>query len=173
MKTVLFMAMSANGIIADKDGSEEFLSDVNWETFTALTREYGNFIYGRKAFEAVESWGPEYSLTRLGDIEKVIISKDAAFTPPDGYIKADSPKDALTRLEAQHIETALVAGGSTITSAFAKEGLLNEIVLNIEPAVLGQGIPLFKSDDFTLKLELSGTQTLAEGIVQLRYKVLG
>jgi dihydrofolate reductase len=53
MKVILTMAVSANGIIATKDGSEDFLSHDNWIQFVKLANKIGCFIWGRKTYEAV------------------------------------------------------------------------------------------------------------------------
>jgi len=42
---------------------------------------------------------------------------------------------------------------------------------NIEPFVLGEGIPLFSKDDFENNLELLSNEKLDNGIIQLRYLV--
>jgi len=45
MKVILTMATSANGIIATKEGSEDFLSHTNWVQFVKLAKRLG-VLYG-------------------------------------------------------------------------------------------------------------------------------
>ena len=161
--------MSLNGYIAEENGSEDFLSHDNWEKFCALAKEHGNFIVGRKTYEAVSGWDDGTSFDDITGVKKVIISREEDYKLKDGYILADSPKDALSKLEG--FDSALVVGGSTINSAFMKKGLIDEIILNIEPAILGSGIPLFTKDDFYKKLEFVLSEQSENGIVTLRYKV--
>lgn len=165
------MAMSANGMIADKEGKEEFLSDLNWKTFSELVSTHKNIIVGRKTYESVKEWGEQYSFDHFTAATKVILTRNAEYVLPEGYFRAFSPKDALKAVFDADVENALIAGGASVSSGFAKEGLLNEIILNIEPAMLGNGIPLFNPDDFELKLSLMQVTQLEEGIVQLRYTV--
>jgi riboflavin biosynthesis pyrimidine reductase len=70
------------------------------------------------------------------------------------------------------LENILVTGGATINSAFMKEGLIDEVILNVEPFLLGDGIPVFSREDFENKLELLGSEKLGDGIIQLHYRVL-
>lgn len=49
MKVILTMATSANGIIATKEGSEDFLSEENWKRFVHLAHTIGCFIWGEKS----------------------------------------------------------------------------------------------------------------------------
>lgn len=50
------MAMSVNGFIATEKGDEDFLSQENWGKFRQLAEEFGNFVVGRKTYEAVKAW---------------------------------------------------------------------------------------------------------------------
>lgn len=172
MKTTLYMAISANGIIATETGDEEFLSHENWEKFCELAREFGNFIVGRKTYEAVKKWDSEYNFDDLVGIEKVIISQDQNFKLDEGYILANSPQDALAKLSEKGFDRALITGGANINSAFAKAKLLDEIILNVEPVFVGKGIPLFAPQDFEIKAKLISTDKTENGIVFLKYEIL-
>ena len=172
MKTILYMAISANGIIATETGDEKFLSHENWEKFCELAREFGNFVVGRKTYEAVKKWDGGYNFNDLVGVEKVIISKDQNFKLDKSYTLANSPEDALAKLSQKGFKKVLVTGGSSINSAFAKINLLDEIVFNVEPVVVGKGIPVFALEDFELKLKLISSEKSASGLLTLGYNVL-
>jgi len=172
MKTTLFMAISANGMIATENGDEDFLSHENWEKFCALAKAFGNFLVGRKTYEAVKKWDEGYSFNDLVGIEKVIISHDQNFKLDDGYTLANSLEDALAKLSQKGFERALISGGAHINSAFVKANLLDEIILNIEPVFVGKGIPLFAPDDFELKVKLISANKSESGVLTLGYTVL-
>ena len=169
MKVTLYMAVSLNGYIAKENASEDFLSHANWEKFCSLAQEYGNFIVGRKTYEAVKNWNEGFNFDDLKGIKKIIISQDENYKIDEGYTLATSPKDAVSKL--QDFESVLVTGGSTINTAFIKENLLDEIILNIEPAIIGKGVPLFAQDDFLKKLEFTSSEE-SNGIVSLHYTVV-
>lgn len=171
MKITLYMAMSVNGMIARKNGEEDFLSHKNWEKFVSLANEHKNFVVGRKTYEAVKRWGEDYSFDDLVGIEKVVISKNTSQKLDEGYTLADSPKDAIAKLSKKGFENILVTGGATINSSFAKEKLLDEIILNIEPVFIEQGIPLFSENSFDIRLELVDTEKNGDRLT-LHYKVL-
>ena len=172
MKTTLYMAISANGIIATETGDEEFLSHENWEKFCGLAREFGNFVVGRKTYEAVKKWNDGYNFDDLVGIEKIIISQDQNFKLDEGYALAISPEDALAKLSKKGFDKALVTGGASINSAFAKAKVLDEIILNIEPIFVGKGIPLFAPQDFELNLQLISSDKTDKGITTLSYSVV-
>ena len=41
------------------------------------------------------------------------------------------------------MKSVVVTGGSKMNSSFAKSGLIDEVILNVEPVIIGEGIPLF------------------------------
>lgn len=172
MKTTLYMAISANGIIATESGNEDFLSHQNWEMFCDLAREFGNFIVGRKTYEAVKKWSDGYNFDDLVGVEKIIISQSKDYDLGEGYTLACSPQEALRKLSDKGFAKALVTGGAKINSEFAKENLLDEIMLNIEPVLVGKGIPLFAPQDFEMKTKLMSVKQSESGIVTLKYGVL-
>src|SRR3989344_1480518 len=138
MRVTLFMAMSMNGMIAREDGSEEFLSDAHWQAFVALAKEHGNIIVGHSTYKVVKKWDYGFGFDDLKDVTKVVLSR-RSITLPEGYLHADSPEAALKLLKKDGFSSALVAGGARINSAFAKAGLCDEVVLGIEPVLVGRG----------------------------------
>lgn len=171
MNVTLFMVMSVNGMIATPDGGEEFLSDENWQTFAQLVNGFGNFIVGQKTYEAVKGWDAGYGFDDFPKAHKVVVSDDPSYTLDLGYVLAGSPQEALNSLEKAGFERALLAGGSRTNSSFAKAGLVDEIILNVEPVAVGNGISVFGSDDFQMPLELLETKKIEPGILQLHYQV--
>jgi dihydrofolate reductase len=165
------MATSLNGMIADKNGKEDFLSEKNWDTFLSLAKKSGNFVIGRKTLDAIESWGEEYSLNKIPGIKKVVLSKSKKTKSKD-YDIASSPQKAIDLLKSEGFKTILLSGGSKANSAFAEQGLIDEIILNVNSSVVGEGIPLFSKSDFQFNCKLTKSKELDDGIVQLRYSVI-
>lgn len=170
MKVILYMAISLNGVIARENNDEDFLSDENWDTFVELVNKVGCVIWGRKTLEIVGGWNKRY-LEGISKAQKVVVSSDEKLKLEKGYVKATSPQNALDLLSKQGFKEAIVSGGSKLNSSFAKEGLIDEIIINIDPVVVGKGIPLFSSEDFDLNLKLLEYKKIADNRVQLRYKV--
>lgn len=169
MNVTLYMAISLNGYIARENGSEDFLSDAHWEKFCSFAKKHGNFIVGRKTYDAVKNWGEDFGFDDLKEITKVVISQNENTKLDEGYMRATSPQGALEQL--QNFESVLVIGGAAINTAFIQEDLLDEIILSIEPAVLGKGIPLFAQGDFVKKLTFVSSEE-SSSIVTLRYRVV-
>ena len=169
MKVVLTMAISANGIIATKEGSEDFLSHDNWIQFVKLAHKIGCFIWGRKTYDAVSKWKGGY-LNDLKDVKKIIISR-SPLQLMEGFTLANSPEEALKILDSDGFKEAVVTGGSIINSEFAKRGLIDEVIFDINPSILGEGIPVFTPQNFEMKLELIHIERVSKDLIEVRYKV--
>ena len=171
MQVTLFMAISLNGIVADESGSEDFISHANWETFCSIAREKGNFIVGRKTLEAVKNWDADYGFDDLNDLTRIVLTSSGAGRLDAGYIAASSPGNALEVLRQNGYSFALVSGGPTVNSSFMKDGLIDEIIFNVEPVIVGKGKSVFAPEDFITQLRFESMKELQDGITQVRYKV--
>lgn len=171
MHVTMFMAMSVNGIIARENGSEDFLSNDNWQTFTQFVNEYGCFIVGSSTYKAVKNWDEDFSFDDFTKAVKVVVSDDAKFEVEEGYTVASSPADALEKLSDKGFSRVLLTGGAMNNSSFAKADLINEIVVNVEPVLIGVGKPLFAPGEIEKRLVLDSFKKLDNGILQLRYSV--
>lgn len=170
MKIILFAAISANGFIADENGLEDFLSHKNWVAFTKLAQKTGNFIYGRNTYEAVKSWEGDY----LGDFKnvvKLVVSKDKTLNPERGFQRVDSPEEALDVLKKKNFEQVLVTGGSSIYSYYLSHNLIDELILDVNPVILGKGKPVFSFEGKEVNLELLNSSPIGDGILELCYRV--
>ena len=65
----------------------------------------------------------------------------------------------------------LITGGATVNTSFVEEKMVNKIILNIEPYILGQGIDLFDEKDFEEQLKLDKVKKLDKGIIQIQYNL--
>jgi segregation and condensation protein B len=159
MKVTLFMAMTANGMIARDDNKEDFLSDRNWTTFCQLAQQAGCFVIGRKTYEIVQSFYENYNFDDVKSA-RIVVSRMKKFQPVDGYLKASSPRDAINKAIEKGYKKLLLTGGSELNSSFFQENLIDEIIFNIKPAVLGKGISVFAEKYFYKRLVLKNTTSL-------------
>ncbi len=171
MKTVLWATLTANGNYAqsspDNPPKKEALGD-----FAAYAQSAGNFIVGRRTFEAMQAnaaggQGPG----PFADLDIVVVSKSAGEMP--GATVAGSPQEALDYLQSRGHETALIAAGADLHNAFLCAGLIDEAVFNIAPVVEGKGLNLLiDTEHYRYKhVELIDHKSLGGGVIQLRYSL--
>ncbi len=168
MKVVLYMAMTVNGMIA-KENDETPWSDAEWASFAKIVKQFKNLVIGRRTYEIMKSDKDLFS--KIGNPFVVVVtsqkskaSKNLAF--------AKSPKEALSVVKEKGFSAALLGCGAHLNAAFAKENLIDEIILDVEPMFFGKGIKLFADADFEVKLKLLEVRKLSKDELQLHYKVL-
>ena len=108
--------------------------------FAKIWREMPKVVYSRTLTEA--AWN-----TRI--VHEVVPQEVRA-------LAAASPGD-------------LALGGAKLAAAFRRHRLVDEYRLYVHPVAIGAGTPLFDPADGPLPLELTGTRTFGNGVVQLRY----
>ncbi len=171
MKVVMWMAMSLNGMIAGIDNNEDFISHDSWLEWLKWVKKSGCLVWGRKTYEIVKTWDKRY-FEDIKGVRAVIVSKNKDFQVKSGFVLVSSPKEAFEYLSREGFETVVVTGGSENNSSFAKAGLIDEVVLNIEPVLVGQGIPLLKPSDIEQRLKLQDVIKITPQLIQLHYEVL-
>ena len=167
MKVILYMAISANGMIAKSDDDTSWISKEEWNNYSLAVRTSGCLIVGSRTYQILTKQ-PEFS--EFKDIKLVAVAQESFSTLSPNHLVARSPKEALELLK--DFKEVVVAGGGILNASFMAENLVDEIYLDVEPVVFGKGIKLFEEKDFETKLELIEIKKLSENEIQLHYRVL-
>ena len=177
MKASINIAVSVDGMIAEKDGGIDWLNNqpsIEGEDmgFQAFLDSVDVMIMGRNTFEKVLSFGKE--AWAYGELPVVVMSRSHVDIP-DHLAKTVSssslnPKALVDKLASEGCKHAYVDGGYTIRQ-FIKDGLIQDMTLTTVPILLGDGIRLF-SDQGPLKLKLINSKAWPNGMVQNKYEVL-
>ena len=64
-----------------------------------------------------------------------------------------------------------IVGGGNVAFQFADEGLLDAVIVTMVPVVLGDGKPLFDRRLADGPMQLTGTRTFDNGMVELSYEI--
>ena len=166
MKVILYMAVTANGLIAKEDDDTPW-SDAVWDSYYKMARQFKAVVLGRRTYELMKRVG---EFEKIGNPFTVIVTKKD-FIPNSNFVIARSPKEALKILREKNFSKVLVGGGGTLNSSFMEENLIDEIFLDVEPLVFGKGIKLFSGGDFEARLELIKVKNISPNEIQLHYKV--
>ena len=169
MKVVLYMAITPNGFVAKENDDTSWVSEVEWNSFRGMINHAGNMIIGRRTYEIMREANQFAGLEKIKVM--VITSKKLKDADRD-IVFVKNPREALDVLEKQKFKEALVCGGGKLNGGFMKENLVDELYLDVEPTIFGNGIPLFGNADFEAKLELLGTKKLSKEEIQLHYHVI-
>lgn len=170
MKTVLYMGISANGYIAKPDGDSEWTSEEDLKGFYEQSKSAGNIIMGKNTYLAASKYG----YFPFPDALNIVVSHEDIENKWGGRVMITdrSPKEILGLIEGKGFSKAFLAGGGKLNASFMKEGLVDEIYLDVEPLIFGKGIKVFADEDFEVDLELLGVRKLNLNTVQLHYRVV-
>jgi len=166
MKVILYMAITANGIIAKADDDTSWISKEEWDSYSRVVQKAGCLIVGHRTYDILTK---QTEFAELKNVKLVAVSGGDFKTIADNHVVAHSPKEALDLLK--DFGEVIVAGGGHLNSAFLKEKLVDEIYLDIEPKIIGEGIKVFEELDFECDLELLEQKMITPNEIQLRYKV--
>lgn len=170
MKTILYVAMTVNGKIARLDDTTDWISQKSWHSFVTMARRVGNVIIGRRTYDIVKKSG-----VQIKDVLTIVLTRNQALVSqsPSTIITNESPLQVIDNLKQQGYKEALIGGGGILNKSFIEENIIDEIYIDVEPLVLGRGIPLFADGDFAPRLKLLEVKTLSNHqTIQLHYKVL-
>ncbi len=167
VKVIVYMHITANGMIARTNGSE-FSSKKARQGFQEMMAKVSVNIIGRNTFEVSRKNG-SFPMKGLN----VVVTSHKIKNPwgKDVIITKSTPKKIIEIVEERGYKEAMVGGGVTAAS-FLKEGLVNELFLDIEPIIFGKGIPVFAYEKFEKKLKLIDTKRISDSEIRLHYRVL-
>jgi dihydrofolate reductase len=145
----LYNAVSSDGFIARKDGSEDFIPNVVWDDFIELSHLFDVLVMGKNTYQTLQHYEPE-ELERFEHlpIKKVVISREPDIELKKGYTLAHTVTD-VPKLG----KNILLSSGPSLNTAFLKEKLIDIIILNIVPTNIDTGIREFNgmTPELTLK----------------------
>jgi dihydrofolate reductase len=187
-KTIYYCAASLDGYIAESDDTIGWLTgyegsyegdaaaagpmapDGSYERFYAGV---GALVSGSVTYEFVLEHTAGGSWPYGGTPYWVLSSRELA--PPDDpqadvRVRKANPPDVIGELRAAAGDLDIwIVGGGNVASQFADDALLDELHVTMVPVVLGSGKPLFDRRVPGSRLQLLGTTTFGNGMVELRY----
>ncbi len=167
MKVILYMAISIDGYIAKKDGDSDWVSEEAFKIFEKKIEEAGCIIVGRKTFE--QYYGDIYPVE---GVTNIVLTSDATRQDKnENVIFVSSPKKALQITEKKGYGKVLLIGGGHVNGAFIQDNLIDEVILCVDPLILGQGIKLFENFRKHVDLDFVNSVEMEEGSIQLHYKL--
>jgi dihydrofolate reductase len=178
MRIILYIAVSLDGFIADKDGGVAWLDAYNTEEiskeidaagcgFQDFYKSIDALIIGNTTYKQMLTFGP---WTFADKISYVFAASDTPGCDAEYVecINTDIPT-FMKHIASKNYKRVWLVGGAMLAESFYKLGLIDEYIITIVPSTLGQGIPLLpailKADDLTLV----DTKKFNSGIVQKHY----
>ena len=168
---VYHVACTLDGFIAQPDGATQ---DFCWDDelvsdFLAEQSGYGTVLMGRKTYEVGLAAGKASPYPEL----RQIVFSQTLREAPDAAIELVSgdPAVAFGRIKAGAERPIWLCGGSMLATRLLEAGLIDEVVLKLNPTLFGDGIPLFGMAAEPVSLSLIDQKTYRCGVIRARYAV--
>lgn len=169
MKIIIYLAVSANGLISNSRNEPDWLSPEFSDGFMGISQRTQAVIMGKTTYNKL---APNYlPLKENGSL--VVLTHDTKAKPAQSNVlfTSDSPENIVAHLATKGHTEAVIIGGTQTVSAFIKAGLVNELILVVEPVLFGKGLPLVDDVEFEYKLTLLEVKKLNDNSVQLHYRI--
>jgi dihydrofolate reductase len=184
-----YVACTVDGFIARRDGSFDFflpdgehvadLLEGFPETIpghlrgaldvSAENRWFDTVVMGRATYEVGRRIGVTSPYPHLA---QYVVSRTMPERPdPAVHLVSDDPLAAVRELKRQDGKDIWLCGGGALAAALFPE--IDELILKVNPVLLGDGIPLFdfSSEIAPAALELTESRSYANGFMLTRYRV--
>ncbi|MEM3781627.1 MAG: dihydrofolate reductase [Candidatus Micrarchaeaceae archaeon] len=164
----MYAAITPNGMIAKSGDRLDFITSTEWQGILKKAYDTGNCIMGRRAYEALLRKGKfPYNCLNVVMTKKKIKNKwggKVIFT-------GKSPRQVLKMLEQKGFGEALIMGGGHVNASFMKQGLVDELILDVEPRLVTKGIRLFEGKDFERRLRLVNARQVSPEEARLIFRL--
>jgi dihydrofolate reductase len=193
MRVVVSEFMSLDGVVQAPGGPDEDTSGGfrhgGWsipffdpEVMGAVVDEYAArnevLLQGRRTYQVSAAAWPERSGDAFADwinrAQKYVVSNtltdDDITWKPTTIIRGDDLVKDVSALRDQPGGDIYIYGSLSVVRALLTAGLVDELVLFIEPITLGGGKTLFPTDGVARTFELVSATTAATGVQVCRYR---
>ncbi len=183
-KVVLLMHVSLDGFVAGPAG------EMNWILFDkaigdytgSLTKDADTAVYGRITFQMMENYWPtaatqpgasahdKQHAAWVNEALKVVFSKTLKKSDWNNTTFFDRDiAGTIAQMKNKPGKNLLVIGSVSVAHTLIQAGMIDEYRINVNPVVLGTGIPLFKNIHGRIGLKLTGERPFDCGVVALTY----
>ena len=181
-KVTLGLANSLDNYIARKDGGSDWL---HWnkevaEISAKFMKTVDTILIGRKTYEVMLAFGQSsypgaknYVFSRsnrkAASLRKTLASK----AKPDQNVEIITEDAAgfVDKLKRKKGKGICVFGGGELAKGLFEADLIDEVVLNIHPVLLGSGLPLFHEMTRQIDLKFLDARKLKDGGLVVSYRV--
>lgn len=170
-KVVLFIAMSLDGFIADKNGGVDWLygqSDgENEDVYSEFVKNVDTIIMGRNTYDQITTeLSPDNWV--YGGFTTYVITHNVKSSTEEIHFTDENPAHLVNRLRAEDGKDIWICGGADLIRQLMRGDMIDQYYISVIPTLLGSGIRLFGDTEREIKLKLLRTRSY-NGITDLVY----
>ena len=165
---IIYIAVSLDGFVADKNGSVDWLSkynsiDCGYDTFI---KEIDCLVIGNTTYKQVLGFG---DWVYKGKKSYVLSSTKNDDENIEGFYSNTS--EFLDEIKLRSYKNIWVMGGAKVCQEFINMKLINRVDLFIIPEVLNSGIKLFENISVNIDMKLDKVESFSSKISMMTYSM--
>lgn len=168
----LFIAMSLDGYIADREGGVGWLEgqgddQENMDSYAVFVRDIDTILMGWNTYhQIVTELSPDEWI--YGDFMTYVITHNEHSSSEKIRFTDETPVDLVKRLREEAGKDIWICGGASLVQQLVNEDLIDCYYITVIPTLLGGGIRLFGKAGHEIRLRLLRTQSY-NGMTDLVY----
>jgi len=177
-KIIYHVATTLDGFIAHEDGSfEGFVPDGEHVTdFLDSIKNYGAILMGKNTYEVGYKYGmkpgdPAYADFNP-DMKNYVFSRSAQFESNERVQLVQKDEiEFIKNLKMEAGKDIWLCGGGALAGTLLEHELIDELLIKLNPLVLGSGILLFGKSKKKVGLTFLNSKTYDSGVSLLHFKI--
>ncbi len=172
-EVVVYIAMSLDGYIADKNGSVSWLlgddsDENNLGSYQEFIKTIDTVVLGYNTYYQIVS---ELSPTKwpYADKQSYILTHNKLHDLENLIFTDSNVTKLISKLKLSAKKNIWICGGASVINQMIDLKLVDEYCISIIPTILGEGVRLFDKLENSVKLKLKCTRSY-NGIVDLVYE---
>ncbi|WP_394836557.1 dihydrofolate reductase family protein [Pendulispora rubella] len=170
-KLSYYIASTVDGFISHADRSlEGFLMEGDHaQDFFASLQSYDTVLMGRETYDL----GRKFGVTNpYPTMEQYVFSRTLKESPdPAVKVVSENVAGLVRELKNRQGKDIWLCGGADVASQLFTEGLIDEVIVKVNPVLFGSGKTMFSDQVKLTALELVDKKFFNSGVVVLRYRV--
>jgi dihydrofolate reductase len=160
------------------DWSAPYRSPAGLEKVMGMYGESFDLLLGRRTYDRWSAFWPKAPKSPMGDRLNAATKYVATHRPESlewGPFEGVGPNivESVRRIKENGGKDLIVSGSSTLTSALLEHGLADELVLMVNPVLLGKGKRVFAEGTPPRSFTLESTEAMPSGVVINRFRAAG
>ena len=170
-KLKYYVATSLDGYIARLDGSFDcfIMEGEHAADFFESFSGFDTVLMGRNTYEV----GLKAGVTSYPNMKNYVFSRTMDKSPDENVeIVADSPGEIVQKIKSENSDKDVwLCGGGALAGVLLEAGVIDEVLLKVNPVTLGEGIPVFGDTIRQTDMKLTSHKVYDNGVVLLEYQL--